>query len=98
MRITDTGNVYMTYPDAGRPMSDWDTGKAMNLDMISSPFIKWPGVVTEENKPFLEELVELSKQYKERMDACPFAEWDDFVTEVKKEIKANEIIYKDDIA
>ena len=94
MRITDTGNVYMTYPDAGRPMSDWDTGKQMNLDMISSPFIKFPGVVTEENKPFLEELVELSKQYKERMDACPFAEWDDFVTEVKKEIKANELISK----
>lgn len=94
MRITDTGNVYMTYPDAGRPMSDWDTGKQMNLDMISSPFIKFPGVVTEENKPFLEELVALSKEYKERMDACPFAEWDDFVTEVKKEIKANELISK----
>jgi putative aldouronate transport system substrate-binding protein len=94
MRITDTGNVYMTYPDAGRPMSDWDTGKQMNLDMISSPFIKFPGVVTEENKPFLEELVTLSKEYKERMDACPFAEWDDFVTEVKKEIKANELISK----
>lgn len=94
MRLTDTGNVYMTYPGEGRPMSDWDTGKQMNLDMISSPFIKFPGVVTEENKPFLEELVELSKQYKERMDACPFAEWDDFVTEIKKEIKANELISK----
>ena len=94
MRITDTGNVYMTYPGEGRPMSDWDTGKQMNLDMMSSPFIKFPGVVTEENKQYLEELVELSKEYKARMDACPFAEWDDFVTEIKKEIKANELISK----
>jgi len=94
MRLTDTGNVYMTYPGAGRPMSDWDAGKAMNLDMISSPFIKFPGIVTEENTPYLKELVELSKEYKARMEACPFAEWDDFVTEVKKEIKANELISK----
>ena len=94
MRITDTGNVYLTYPGAGRPMSDWDAGKAMNLDMISSPFIKWPGCVTEENTPYLEELVELSKEYKARMEACPYAEWDDFVTEIKKEIKANDLISK----
>ena len=94
MRITDTGNVYMTYPGPGRPMSDWDAGKEMNLDMISSPFIKFPGVVTEENKQYLEELAELSKDYKDRMEACPFAEWDDFVTEIKKEIKANELISK----
>ena len=94
MRITDTGNVYMTYPGPGRPMSDWDAGKQMNLDMISSPFIKFPGIVTEENKQYLEELAELSKDYKDRMEACPFAEWDDFVTEIKKEIKANELISK----
>ncbi len=94
MRITDTGNVYMTYPGPGRPMSDWDAGKQMNLDMISSPFIKFPGVVTEENKQYLEELAELSKDFKARMEACPFAEWDDFVTEIKKEIKGNELISK----
>lgn len=94
MRITDTGNVYMTYPGPGRPMSDWDAGKQMNLDMISSPFIKFPGVVTEENKQYLEELAVLSKDFKARMEACPFAEWDDFVTEIKKEIKANELISK----
>ena len=94
MRITDTGNVYMTYPGPGRPMSDWDAGKQMNLDMISSPFIKFPGVVTEENKQYLEELAVLSKDFKARMEACPFAEWDDFVTEIKKEIKGNELISK----
>ena len=94
MRITDTGNVYMTYPGPGRPMSDWDAGKQMNLDMISSPFIKFPGIVTEENKQYLEELAELSKDFKARMEACPFAEWDDFVTEIKKEIKGNELISK----
>ena len=69
MRLTDTGNVYMTYPGPGRPMSDWDAGKQMNLDMISDPFMKFPGVLTENNKELLEQLVEVSKQYKERLDA-----------------------------
>lgn len=92
MRLTDTGNVYMTYPAAGRPMSDWDAGKEMNLDMISSPFIKYPGSVTEENKELLEQLVEISKDYKARLDACPFAEFEDFVAEMKQEIKENEVL------
>jgi putative aldouronate transport system substrate-binding protein len=87
MRLTDTGNVYMTYPGPGRPMSDWDAGKQMNLDMISDPFMKFPGVLTENNKELLEQLVEVSKQYKERLDALTSEEYDDAITEIKKEIK-----------
>ena len=92
MRLTDTGNVYMTYPGPGRPMSDWDAGKQMNLDMISDPFMKFPGVVTEENRARLEQLVEASKQYKERLDALTSEEYEDAITEIKKEIKNDELI------
>jgi len=92
MRLTDTGNVYMTYPGPGRPMSDWDGGKQMNLDMISDPFMKFPGVVTEENKALLEQLVEVSKEYKARLDALTPEEYEDAITAIKKEIKNDELI------
>ena len=68
-------------------MSDWDAGKKMNLEMISDPFMKFPGVLTENNKELLEQLVEVSKQYKERLDALTSEEYDDAITEIKKEIK-----------
>ncbi len=92
MRITDTGNVYMTYPGPGQPMSDWQSGKEKNLDMISSPFIKFPGITTDENRSYLEQLVDLSKEYRQKIEDCPFEEWDDFVSAMKKEMKENELM------
>ena len=92
MRLTDTGNVYMTYPGEGRPMSDWDAGKKMNLDMISDPYMKYPGSITEENKAALEAFAEYSKQIKAEMDACPAAEFDDFIARMKTEVKNEEVL------
>lgn len=92
MRLTDTGNVYMTYPGPGRPMSDWDAGKQMNLDMISDPFMKFPGVLTENNEDLLKQLAEVSKEYKARLDALPSEGYEDAITEIKKEIKNDEFL------
>lgn len=93
MRLTDTGNVYLTYPGPGRPMSDWDAGKEMNLNMVSSPFIKFTGVVNETTQPYLEQLVDLSKEYRQKIDDCPYEEWEDFVSAMKKEVnKENELV------
>ena len=92
MRLTDTGNVYMIYPGPGRPMSDWDAGKQMNLDMISDPFMKFPGVLTENNEDLLKQLAEVSKEYKARLDALPSEGYEDAITEIKKEIKNDEFL------
>ena len=92
MRLTDTGNVYMTYPGPGRPVSDWDAGKQMNLDMISDPFMKFPGVLTENNEDLLKQLAEVSKEYKARLDALPSEGYEDAITEIKKEIKNDEFL------
>lgn len=92
MDIVDTGNVYMTYPGEGVSMKYWDYGKQQNLDSISSPYMKFTGYVNDANKAQLAELAELSKQYKEQIDALTYAEWDDAITAIKKEIKDNELI------
>lgn len=92
MDIVDTGNVYMTYPGEGVSMEYWNYGKQQNLDSISSPYMKFTGYVTDANKAQLAELAELSKQYKEQIDALTYAEWDAAITAIKKEIKDNELI------
>ncbi|MGN1345487.1 MAG: hypothetical protein ACI4V1_01770, partial [Eubacteriales bacterium] len=92
MNLVDTGNVYMTYPGEGISMKYWDYGKAQNLDSISSPYMKFPSYVNDSNKAQLEELAKISKEYKERLDALTFAEYADAITEIKAEIKENEII------
>ncbi|MBR6807510.1 MAG: hypothetical protein IKM46_03915 [Clostridia bacterium] len=39
MNLTDTGNVYLTYPEAGVPKSFWNYAKEQNLDSSCNPFI-----------------------------------------------------------
>jgi len=92
MDIVNTGNVYMTYPGEGIPMSHWDYAKQQNLDSTSDPFMKFEGFVTDANKAQIEELAALSKQYKDRIDALTFAEWDAEISAIKKELKDNELI------
>ena len=92
MRINDTGNVYMTYPGEGLPMSHWDFGKQQNLDSTSDPFMKFEGYVTDANKAQLAELAALSKEYKDRIDALTYAEWDTEIAAIKKELKDNALI------
>ncbi|MBO5257908.1 MAG: hypothetical protein J6C42_10465 [Clostridia bacterium] len=92
MDIVNTGNVYMTYPGEGIPMSHWDYAKQQNLDSTSDPFMKFEGFVTDANKAQIEELAALSKQYKDRIDALTYAEWDAEISAIKKELKDNELI------
>lgn len=93
MNLLETGNVYMTYPGAGIPMSYWEYGKQQNLDSITSPFMKFgESYVTDENKAKLEELADLSNAYKERIDAMSAAEFKDAVATFKSEVKENELM------
>ncbi|MBE6599211.1 MAG: hypothetical protein E7638_07205 [Ruminococcaceae bacterium] len=93
MNINETGNVYMTYPAAGVPMSDWDYGKQQNRDCITSPYIKFStDYITDENREKMEALAELSAEYKARIDAMSAAEFNEQLDVMKEEIKANELV------
>ncbi len=92
MDLVNTGNVYMTYPGEGISMDYWAYGKQQNLDSISSPYIKFSGYINEANEAQIKELAELSREYKARLDALTYAEYDDAITEFKAEIKANELL------
>ena len=89
MKLTDTGNVYMTYPGPGISKDVWKYGKEQNLSCTTSPYMKFPGYITEDNEEMIKELDELSKEYKERLDNIPYEEYETEVLKIKQELKAN---------
>ena len=91
MDLVTTGNVYMTYPGEGMSMDYWDYGKQQNIDSISSPYIKFKGYINDNNKNLIKQLDDLSKEYKAKLDALTYAEFDDAISEYKKELKDSEL-------
>lgn len=91
MDLVTTGNVYMTYPGEGMSMDYWDYGKQQNIDSISSPYIKFKGYINDKNKDLIKQLDDLSKEYKAKLDALTYAEFDDAISEYKKELKESEL-------
>ena len=94
MNLIDTGNVFMTYPAAGIPMSDWDVMKAQNLEVRGNPYVglKRSEYITEENKAAFDAVAEISKEFKERIDAMTAEEF-----KASLEDLIIEVILKDEI-
>ncbi len=94
MNLLETGNVYMTYPAAGVPMSDWDLLKAQNLDVRGNPYIglKRTEYITEENKAAFDAIADVSKQYKDRIDAMTAEEFKASVEDMISEVVLNDTI------
>ena len=94
MNLLETGNVYMTYPGEGMPMSYWEYGKQQNLDSISSPYIKFPGYITDANRATMEKIAEYSKEIKAQLDACSYENLNATVRDLRKEVANNPDVKK----
>jgi Uncharacterized protein conserved in bacteria len=94
VNLGDTGNVYMTYPGEGIPMSYWDYAKKQNQDSIVSPYLKFFDFVPAGSESMYQELATLSDEYWAKIEACPTADWDAFVTEMKAEVDVLPLIMK----
>ena len=93
MNLLETGNVYMTYPGEGLPMSYWKYGKQQNLDSITSPYIIFgDDYITDENREKFEELAKISATFKARLDALTSEEFDEQLAIMKEELKANALV------
>ena len=94
MNLYETGNVYMTYPAAGKPMSDWDYSKQMNLEAKVSPALglmksAW---YNDDTKAAFKEFAAYSKTIKAQFEAIPIAELDDQIYDLIDQIKENETV------
>lgn len=87
MNITDTGNVFMTYPDEGVPMSEWDKYKDQNLDSYENPYIGYEilsgDAITE--KCFTR-IADLSKDSFEKLDAATFEDFASVWNSIRGEV------------
>ncbi len=94
MDLYSTGNVYMTYPDYGMTMADWDAGKQQNLDSMVSPYLTFDFSTIYEMEgadPNLkDDLAKLSKEYKEQIDAMTAEEFKAAINQFKKDLKKDE--------
>lgn len=96
MNLEETGNVYMTYPGAGIPMSYWEDAKTQNLASQVSPFLGFTheDYYTDDTKDDFKALAELSEEYADKIDSMTADEFDDIVNEMKKEINGLDLISK----
>ena len=96
MDLYSTGNVYMTYPDYGMTMADWDAGKQQNLDSMVSPYLTFDFSTIYEMEgadPALKtKLAELSKNYKDQIDSMTADELKSAINQFKKELKSDEVM------
>lgn len=96
MDLYSTGNVYMTYPDYGMTMADWDAGKQQNLDSMVSPYLTFDFSTIYEMEgadPDLKtKLAELSKNYKDQIDSMTADELKSAINQFKKELKSDEVM------
>ncbi len=90
MNLLETGNVYMTYPGEGIPMSYWDGVKEQNLASLGSPYmgLEPSDYITDDTRALHEELAQMSKEYLDRIDAMTAEEFLVEVDLMKKELAA----------
>ena len=91
MNIVDTGNIFMTYPDYGLPMSYWDGAKQQNLDSAVNPYLCFE-YVTDANRAKYEELASLSARTKAAIDAITFDSLTKDLGELRRQLVFNSLI------
>ena len=96
MELSETGNVFMTYPGEGISMEYWDKYLIQNQEAVSSPYIKMPNYFSEENGnlDLLEEYEALCEEYKERILNVSSENFNAEIKEILAELQSNEVIQK----
>lgn len=93
MNLSDTGNVYMTYPDYNQPMN-WDKAKAQNLDSFYPVTYYMTDFVHEGNKEIIEEFDKFCAEIWKKIDGMTAAEFKDNKSKLKSDIDTNEYFRK----
>ena len=91
MNIVDTGNIFMTYPDYGVPMSYWDAAKQQNLDSATSPYIGFE-YLNDKNAEEYAKLATLSAKVKAELDAATFENYNKVANSWKMSLVSNSVI------
>ncbi len=91
MNIIDTGNIFMTYPDYGVPMSYWDGAKQQNIDSATSPYIGFE-YITDNNTEEYEQLAKLSADVKSQIEAMTYDNYQKESGALRRKMATNELL------
>jgi len=90
MKLEETGNVFITYPGEGIPMSYWDAGNQQNLDSILDPLCRFTNPVDDSNKDYFAKLAEESAAIFKEVDAMTSAEFTANIEALKEKVTATD--------
>lgn len=91
MNIVDTGNVYLTYPGDGIPMSHWEHSKLQNIDCVANPYFGFE-YLSADNEDNFKSLANLSKRYYDMLQAMTADELKLKMTSLKLEMQSNQLV------
>ncbi len=94
MNLLETGNVYMTYPGAGIPMSYWENAKEQNLTSLVDPYLHmdFSDFITDTTRELFVELDALNQEYLDKIDAMTAEEFRVEVELLKKQLNATALL------
>lgn len=84
MDLVETGNVFITYPGEGIPMSYWEDGIKQNLDSLLDPLIRFTNFIDDENRKYFDMLDEESAEMFDRVSKMTAAEFEESVDDLKE--------------
>lgn len=90
MDINKTGNVFMAYPEEGMDINAWEYGKLQNSEAAAHVILGLREVWANVNAETMQRITALSKEYKDKLDACKTAEEiEAFCAAAKSELAQN---------
>ena len=93
MNLTDTGNVFMAYPEESMGPDAWKNGKIQNSEAVIFPLAGLCTVWTDADPELLKKIDELSAEYRAKLLACKTeAEVDEFFSTARSEVLTNEAV------
>lgn len=99
MKLIETGNCFITYPDENVGLSYWNDGKQQNLDSMISPYLRFSTFIVEDeydektgertkegNSVMLERLNAACEEYYNRIQAMSAAEYEEAYPKLAEEL------------
>ncbi len=74
MKMINTGNAFIAYPEEGMVPNAWELAKKQNLDVRMDPLLGFTFADSDLNMDYVTHIEEVSKIYFEKLDACATAE------------------------
>ncbi|MBR6916755.1 MAG: hypothetical protein IKN38_01090 [Clostridia bacterium] len=93
MDMSETGNAFVTYPDYGVPMSEWDGAKSINT-YLYLPYTYGFTCLNEKTSELLDKLSAKSRELYAKIEAMSYEDFNSKLSEIQKEVNDLECFWR----